>query len=221
MTVECLLAMVLQLLKEPVAGKKVLEAGSQDVNGSIRPFVKALGPAEYIGADIVDGKGVDVICNSSDLIDKFGKESFDLVISSSLIEHVQDWKSAVHNMKVVCKPGGVILVTTCAFGFQYHGHPYDFWRYELNDLKEIFSDCQLLTLEPVFKNLVLIKVRKPLDFIERNLDDYQMYSLAAARKITHLDQKILRSWRFKKLVLRTRIMNALYRAVSFIGTRVI
>jgi SAM-dependent methyltransferase len=158
MTVDCLLVMVLQLLHEPVAGKRVLEVGSQDVNGSIRPFVKALGPGEYIGADIVAGMGVDVLCNSSELINRFGKESFDLVISTSLIEHVWDWKGAVHNIKGVCKPGGLILLTTCAFGFQYHGHPYDFWRYELEDLKEIFSDCQLIALEPVFKNLVLIKV---------------------------------------------------------------
>jgi SAM-dependent methyltransferase len=221
MTVECLLAMVLQLFKEPVAGKKVLEVGSQDVNGSIRPFVEALQPQEYTGVDMVAGKDVDVICNSSGLIERFGKDSFDLVISTSLIEHVQDWKAAVHNMKGVCKPGGLILLTTCAFGFQYHGYPYDFWRYELDDLKAIFSDCQLLSLEPVFNRLVLIKVRKPLDFVERDLADIQIYCLAAGRRTAGMEDKFLRSWRFKKLVMRTRILNALSGAVSFLGAHVI
>jgi len=213
--------MVLQLLNEPLAGKKVLEVGSQDVNGSVRPFVEALQPSEYTGADMVAGKGVDVICNSSGLIERFGKDSFDLVISTSLIEHVRDWKAAVHNMKGVCKPGGLILLTTCAFGFQYHGYPFDFWRYELDDLKSLFSDCQLLSLEPVFNRLVLIKVRKPLDFAERGLAGLQMYCLAAGRRTADMEDKFLRSWRFKKLILRTRILNALSGAVSFLGAHVI
>jgi SAM-dependent methyltransferase len=221
MTSEVLLAMVLQLLKEPVSGKRVLEVGSQDVNGSIRPFVEALQPKEYVGADMVAGRAVDVICNSSGLIERFGKDSFDVVISSSLIEHVRDWKAAVHNMKLVCKPGGLILITTCAPGFQYHGYPYDFWRYELQDLKDIFSDCQLLSLEPVFNKLVLIKLRKPQDFIERDLAGLQMLSLAAGRRISEMEDKFLRSWRFKKLIMRTRILNALSGAVSFIGAHVI
>ncbi len=221
MTVECLLALVLELFKEPVSGKRVLEVGSQDVNGSIRPFVEALEPKEYVGADMVSGKAVDVICNSSALIEKFGKDSFDLVISSSLVEHVQDWKAAVHNIKGVCRPGGFILLTTCASGFQYHGYPYDFWRYELDDLKEIFSDCQILSLEAVFKNIVLIKVRKPFDFSERNLEEYKIYSLVKAARTDKLEKKDFRSLRFKKLILRTRILNALFKAVSFIGAHVI
>ena len=221
MNVECLLALVLQLFKDPVAGKRVLEVGSQDVNGSIRPFVEALAPQEYIGADMAAGKGVDVIINSSDLIERFGAESFDLVISSAVIEHVRDWKAAVHNMKGVCRPGGTILAVTCSLGFPYHGHPYDFWRYEIQDLKEIFSDCQILSAVPVFKNLVLIKVRKPVDFRERDLQPFELYSLAAAGRIKDLDDAILRSWRFKKLIIRSWIMNALTRAVSFIGGHVI
>jgi hypothetical protein len=112
-------------------------------------------------------------------------------------------------------------LTTCALGFQYHGYPYDFWRYELNDLKAIFSDCQLLSLEPVFNRLVLIKVRKPLDFVECDLAGLQMYCLAAGRRTADMEDKFLRSWRFKKLVLRTRILNALSGAVSFLGAHVI
>jgi 2-polyprenyl-3-methyl-5-hydroxy-6-metoxy-1,4-benzoquinol methylase len=221
MTVDCLLALVLQLLKESVAGKRVLEVGSQDVNGSIRPFVEALAPGEYIGTDMTAGKGVDVIVNSSDLISRFGMESFDLVISSAMIEHCRDWKAAVRNMKGVCRPGGMILLVTCSPGFPYHGHPYDFWRYELQDLKEIFSDCHILSAEPVFKNLVLIKVKKPSDFTERDLKSCELYSLAAGGRIKDIDGAHLRSWRFKKLIIRTKIMDALNRVVGFIGSHVI
>jgi len=222
MTVDCLSAMILQLFEERVAGKRVLEAGSQDVNGSIRPFVeKALNPREYIGADMSAGKGVDVVCNSSGLIEKFGRDSFDLVISTSLLEHVQDWKAAIHNMKGVCRPGGTILLTTCAPGFQYHGYPYDFWRYELSDLKEIFSDCRITALEPVFKNLVLIKAVKPEEFSERDLGQYKVYSLVSSSRIQTLEPRYFKSWGFKKLILRTRIINMMLRVVDFIGTHII
>lgn len=222
MTVNCLSALVLQLFNESFAGKRVLEVGSQDVNGSIRPFVEgALKPREYVGADMVAGKGVDVICNSSDLIERFGQGSFDAVLSTSALEHVQDWKAAIHNIKGVCKPGGMILLTTCSHDFQYHGYPYDFWRFELEDLKEIFSDCRITALEAIFKNLVLVKAVKPDDFVERDLTDFKMHSLVASRRIQSLDPEYFRSWGFRKLLLRTRILNTMIRGVNFIGSRII
>lgn len=222
MTVDCLSSMILQLFNESMAGKRVLEVGSQDVNGSIRPFVElALKPKEYIGSDMAAGRGVDIICNSSELIEKLGKDSFDVVLSTSMLEHVQDWKAAVHNMKGVCKPGGMMLITTCAPGFQYHGYPYDFWRYELSDLKEIFSDCRIISLEPIYKNQVMIKVVKPDNFAECDLDEYKMYSLVAAKRVRMIDPAYFKSWGFRKLILRTKIINTMIRAVNFIGTRII
>ena len=222
MTVDCLSALVLQLFNEPIAGKRVLEVGSQDVNGSIRPFVEqALKPREYVGADMAAGKGVDVVVNSSDLIEKFGKESFDVVLSTSALEHIEDWKAAIHNIKGVCRPGGLILVTTCSRYFAYHGYPYDFWRFELDDLKEIFSDCRITALLPVFKHLVFVKAVKPQEFTERGLDEYAAYSLVAGQKVRMLEPAHFRSWRFRKLVLRTRILDILRSGVDFIGGHII
>ena len=40
-------------------GKKVLEVGSLDINGSIRDLFQN---CEYTGIDLGEGKGVDVIC---------------------------------------------------------------------------------------------------------------------------------------------------------------
>ena len=220
MTVECLLAMITQLCKEPVAGKRVVEVGSQDVNGSIRPFVEALQPKEYIGTDMAAGKGVDVVCDCGSLEEKFGAESFDLVISTSLLEHVRDWRSAVHNMKAVCRPGGTILVTTVSRGFQYHGYPYDFWRYAPDDLKEIFSDCEILALEPVNYHLVLIRARKPLQFSERSLDGYPLHSILANRRVADFRPEFMSSLRFKKLILGVKIQDRLSGAFRFIASRI-
>src|SRR5579875_249191 len=94
---------------EHFRGKKVLEIGSAYVNGSVRPIIERFCyPAEYIGVDIQPGKGVDVVLPAERLVDHFGPDSFDVVISTEMLEHVRDWRKVISNMKDVLKPGGYI-----------------------------------------------------------------------------------------------------------------
>ena len=46
---------------EDIRGKRVLEVGSFNVNGTLKPTLKALGPSEYIGVDIHAGSNVDIL----------------------------------------------------------------------------------------------------------------------------------------------------------------
>ncbi len=149
--VSCIVFGAKYLSKDEVKGKKVLEVGSYDVNGSLRPIIESWEPAEYIGVDIEEGPGVDVICNADNIVEHFGKETFDIVISTELLEHVWDWRRVISNIKNICKSNGIILITTRSYGFPYHAYPYDFWRYELEDMKNIFSDCELMVLENDFQ----------------------------------------------------------------------
>jgi len=111
--------------------KRVLEVGSRFVNGSVRPLIERFcRPREYIGIDIEAGKYVDIVLPAERLVDHFGPESFDVVISTEVIEHVFDWRLVINNMKAVLRRGGYIYVTTRSKGFPYHAYPYDFWRYE-------------------------------------------------------------------------------------------
>ncbi len=131
---------------EEVSGGDVLEVGSHDVNGSVRSTVEALGPASYVGVDIDPGPGVDVICDAGNLVDRFGEGSFDLVISTELLEHVRDWRRVVSEMKTVSRPGGTLLITTRSQGFGLHGYPFDCWRYEIEDMRRIFGDLEIGSL---------------------------------------------------------------------------
>ena|SRR5579884_1136612 len=97
---------------EHFRGKKVLEIGSAYVNGSVRPIIERFCyPAEYIGVDIQPGKGVDVVLPAERLVDHFGPDSFDVVISTEMLEHVRDWRKVISNMKDVLKPGGYIYIS--------------------------------------------------------------------------------------------------------------
>ncbi len=131
-----------------VKGRRVLEVGACNVNGSLRAHIEAMGPAEYIGVDMQPGEGVDEICYAESLLGHFGPEAFDLVLSTEMLEHARQWRAAVHNMKGVLRPGGLLLLTTRSEGFPLHEYPGDYWRFSCADLSEVFSDFSPHTSAP-------------------------------------------------------------------------
>ena len=174
--------------KEEFWNKRVLEVGSKYVNGSVRPFIERFcSPKEYLGIDIEYGRFVDLILPAEKLVDCFGPESFDVVIATELLEHVQNWRLVVSNLKDVLKRGGHIYITTRSRGFPFHAYPYDFWRYEINDMQMIFSDFEILKLIKDHEAPgVFLKARKPFNYIPNNLQDIALYSMILGRRTTSI-----------------------------------
>jgi 2-polyprenyl-3-methyl-5-hydroxy-6-metoxy-1,4-benzoquinol methylase len=210
----CILFGAINLKPEEVKGKKVIEVGSYDVNGSLRPLVKPYHPAEYIGVDIVEGPGVDIICKAENILERFGKESFDIVIATELLEHIRDWRDGIRNIKNICKEGGIILITTRSYGHPYHGHPHDFWRYELEDMKHIFSDCLIEKLEKDPAKGVFIKAKKIHDFVEKDLADYKLYSILLNKRAKEITEKDIKKYS-RRLVLWQKIRNLMSSIKNF------
>lgn len=164
------------LTKAEVFGKRVAEIGSQDVNGTPRPVVMPLEPSSYIGIDSAKGPGVDVVANAGDLCSLFVPGAFDIVISTEMLEHVEDWRPVVQQMKEMVKSGGLLLMTTRSPGFPYHPYPIDMWRYTLEDGRRIFGDMEILVLkdDPQAPGIFL-KARRPVLFKPLDLSAIEIH----------------------------------------------
>lgn len=170
---------------EEFNNKRILELGSKSENGSVRRIIeKVCSPKEYVGIDMAKGKFVDLVLPAEKIIDHFGEESFDVVISTEMLEHVKDWRLIIDNIKKVLRPGGRVYITTRSYGFPYHGYPFDYWRYEESDMKKIFSDFKLLdikTQEPTSAGLFL-RAMKTSSQEKIKLDDVSLYSIAIGKR---------------------------------------
>lgn len=163
-----------------IADKDVLEVGSYNVNGSLRGDAMRFEPRQYIGIDIAEGLGVDIVCDTNDMLVRFGENSFDTIISTCALEHIAGWRKAISNMKRVCKPGGIILLAVPS-AWPYHACPFDYWRYSEQNIKEIFSDFEILVLYEYPKDgdmrVVYLKARKPPVFAEKDISEYDVKSV--------------------------------------------
>ena len=168
----------------------MIEVGALDVNGSARSLVKALSPASYLGVDMQHGPGVDEVCPAEKLIGHFGENRFDVVLSTEMMEHVFDWRVVLHNLKGILKPGGLLLITTRSLGFGYHAFPYDFWRYQTDDMRVLFSDLQILDLmdDPLSPG-VFVKARKPIEFKECDVSQVALHSMITNRRCLSVSEK--------------------------------
>lgn len=97
-------------------GLRVLEIGSADVNGSIRPFFAG---SLYTGVDLSPGPGVDLVGSGEDVA--LADQHVDLAISCECFEHNPRWRETFTNMHRMTKAGGVVVITCASRGRLEHG----------------------------------------------------------------------------------------------------
>ncbi len=97
-------------------GTKVLEIGSLNINGSVRQFFE---PDQYIGCDLGEGAGVDIVCEGHEL--PYANESFDVVISCECFEHDKHWEKTFQKMIDLARKGGLVIFSCATIGRPEHG----------------------------------------------------------------------------------------------------
>jgi len=104
---------------------KVVEIGSQDVNGSLRSVAPSV--FDYIGVDFQAAKGVDIVLSDPYSL-PFESESVDIVLSSSCFEHSEMFWLVFLEVMRVLKPTGLFYLNAPSAG-SFHRYPVDCWRF--------------------------------------------------------------------------------------------
>ena len=110
----------------PASGEtKVIEIGSQDVNGSLRSVAPT--DFDYVGVDFQAAKGVDIVLDDPYSL-PFESESVDIVLSSSCFEHSEMFWLVFLEVMRVLKPAGIFYLNAPSTG-GFHRYPVDCWRF--------------------------------------------------------------------------------------------
>ena len=104
---------------------------------------------ERTGLDIQEGNILDL---------QFADNTFDLVCSFDVVEHVEDDALAVKELKRVCKPDGVVFITVPAFMALWGKHDevnHHFKRYRIKEVDALFKDKGIEVLKRSYFNSIL------------------------------------------------------------------
>jgi SAM-dependent methyltransferase len=115
------------------AGKRLLDVGC-----GVKPYYPFFDTvAEYVGVDVQENPQADLHGAIEDLPVEAG--SFDIVLCTQVLEHVDDPGVAVRELHRVTAPGGRVLASTHGV-MLYHPNPQDYWRWTHTGLEKLFRD---------------------------------------------------------------------------------
>jgi SAM-dependent methyltransferase len=107
-------------------GKRVVDVGGLDVNGSLREMFESLGMT-YTCVDIEPHLSVDMVVPPGERL-PFEDGEIDLVVSCSCFEHDPLFWLTFREMARITSEKGAIFINVPSAG-PYHKHPGDNWRF--------------------------------------------------------------------------------------------
>jgi len=127
---------VVSLFISPLKGQLVIAdygCGNMPYQPLVKPYVK-----QYIGIDLAENKNADIH------IDPEGKiamedSSVDLVLSTQVLEHVENPVFYLAEALRVLKPGGKLIISTHGY-WMFHPDPTDYWRWTSAGLNKIITE---------------------------------------------------------------------------------
>lgn len=102
--------------------RRVLGIGTRAINSTATGYsVEALfNGCSMVGLDLSPGQGVTHVCHAADF-ETDASQGFDVVYSCEALEHDRRWRETCQAMVRLCRPGGLIFITTAGPGREEHG----------------------------------------------------------------------------------------------------
>lgn len=116
----------------------ILEIGSKDY-GSTSSFRDYFPDNPYVGLDLEEGKGVDVIQDLTQGIGSLEANSFGLIICCSVLEHTDKPWVMADNITRLMRPGGKIYMSV-PWVWRYHAYPDDYFRFSFRGVIALFPE---------------------------------------------------------------------------------
>jgi len=167
-------------------GTRVLDIGSADINGVNTTWFDN---CRYVGLDVLPYKNVNVVCKAHEY--KALPESFDVVLSTSSLEHDMYWELTLKKMVKLLKPKGLMFFSAGANDCGEHGtkthNPLDSLT---TRLKGEWPDY--------YKNITIEMVKSVLD-LDKIFEQYDIYYPKYIRNTLEEKNRIY-FWGIKKFV---------------------
>src|SRR3989344_6181818 len=125
----------------PYVEGRVLDLGAGSAKYKEMILQKA---SEYRSGDAIKNENIDDVCDVLNL--KYPPESFDTVISTQVMEHVNNPYKMAAGIYKVLKPGGKIIITA-PFLIPMHSDPGDYFRFTAGGISEIFKQSGFSIIE--------------------------------------------------------------------------
>jgi ubiquinone/menaquinone biosynthesis C-methylase UbiE len=120
-------------VSEPIYDFGALQTPGQEGFADLRPVFPG---KKYIGCDLREGPGVDLILNFQNV--ELPSESAGTVLSLDTLEHVEFPRKAMNEAYRILKPDGILIISS-VMNFSIHDYPYDYWRFTPEGFKSLLK----------------------------------------------------------------------------------
>lgn len=122
-----------------------LEVGSKDY-GATQVLRSIFSDRDtYIGVDMQDGSGVDVVLNFTQKFEEIDVKlkgiRFGTIFCLSVLEHCEQPFKMAENLTALLKPEGKICLSV-PFSWKFHGFPSDYWRFTPEGVEKLFPKLE-------------------------------------------------------------------------------
>ncbi|MFH1423796.1 MAG: methyltransferase domain-containing protein [Candidatus Nealsonbacteria bacterium] len=168
--------------------KKYISGSTLDLGAGFGKYRSIIEPntSSYTTFDMAPGKNIDVVGDALNL--PFPEESFETVVSTQVLEHVEKPWVMVKEIYRVLKPGGRCILTAPFMG-PYHPDPGDYFRYTVDGIRSLFKNEGFQIIECDYNGQVFSVLS---EFVRFSCFNPFKKRKRGSFKITHLMARIAR-----------------------------
>jgi SAM-dependent methyltransferase len=184
---------------------KILDFGSRSLSDQLgaKVLLKKMNiKHEYTGVDIEKGNNVDIVLKDPYSFREIHDASYDVVISTSVFEHVEFfWLTYLEILRIL-KPNGILYFNVPSNG-NFHRWPKDCWRFYPDSSNALINWAKRNNFNPI-----LLESFVSNQYLECGWNDYVSITLKDESYIDNYNEKII--YTYKKFVNGIDHNNKLY-----------